>query len=495
MKAINVLSGFNGMGCIWYALDRNNIKVNKRYSVEIDKYANEANDAAYSDTIQLGDITNVKAKNLEKIDLFVGGSPCQGFSFAGKQLAFEDPRSKLFFEFVRLWNEIKAINPNAKFLLENVQMKKNELRIISEYMGVFPVNINSNLVSAQNRNRWYWTNIKTKQVGLFDEVYTDIPQPKDKGILLKDILQPESEINEKYYISNVAIARIIRKTYSHPKINPNKAGTLNTKNNSAQLSVDSGTTLVSDRGPSGQYIFSNHGKVGALSSRNGCAFDNAVIIGKDGNKKANQDKAGCLTGGGHSGGNHSDMDIICVSMVGRRIDENGVRKDNDKTIQTVQQLEPVQNENKTNCLTSVSKDNLIMQINPSKESGGKQPYQQNRIYHINGQMPALNAELGGRNNIAIACDYRKDEGLRIKTDGKTGTLLSRARNDESCGRLAIQNFKLRRLTPYECGKLQTFTDSELKVLLNSGISDTQLYKMLGNGWTVDVIAHILSFLK
>lgn len=176
MKPINVLSGFNGMGCIWYALDRNNIKVNKRYSVEIDKHANRANNSAYPDTIQLGDITKIKAKNLEKIDLFVGGSPCQGFSFAGKQLAFDDPRSKLFFEYVRLWNEIKVINPNAKFLLENVQMKKNELRIISEYMGVFPVNINSNLVSAQNRNRWYWTNIKTKKVGLFDEIYTDIPQ-------------------------------------------------------------------------------------------------------------------------------------------------------------------------------------------------------------------------------------------------------------------------------------------------------------------------------
>ena len=416
MEPINTLSTFNGMGCIWYALKRAGIPMGKCYSSEIDKYATQANDAAFNDTIQVGDVTKWREWNIDwsTIDLFVGGSPCQGFSFAGKQLNFEDPRSKLFFEFVAIWNHIKKHNPDAKFLLENVNMKKEHLRVISEYMGVFPVRINSNLVSAQNRDRWYWSNIRTKETGLFSELWTDIPQPKDKGILLKDILQPESEVDEKYYISNKALARIDRKNYSKPKINPDKAGTLNTKNNSGQLSIDSGTTLI--RG------IDTNGKAPTQRSSTGRCLDDKhnyqiIKIDKQGNKKADQSKAGCLTAGGNSGGNNSDMDIICVSMVGRKLDENGVRKDNDPNIKAVQQLEP-NTDNKTNCLTTVAKDNLL-------------------------------------------------------TDG----------------------YKLRRLTVRECGKLQTFTDAELDVLLNAGISDSQLYKMFGNGWTVDAIAHILSFMK
>ena len=138
MKPINTLSTFNGMGCIWYALKRANIPMGKCYSSEVDKYANQANDAAFKDTIQVGDVTKWREWDIDwsTIDLFVGGSPCQGFSFAGKQLNFEDPRSKLFFEYVAIWNHIKKHNPDAKFLLENVNMKKDHLRVISEYMGV-----------------------------------------------------------------------------------------------------------------------------------------------------------------------------------------------------------------------------------------------------------------------------------------------------------------------------------------------------------------------
>jgi site-specific DNA-cytosine methylase len=118
----------------------------------------------------LGSVLDVKGADLPKIDLLIGGSPCQGFSFAGKQLNFDDPRSKLFFEFVRLKEEL---NPKY-FLLENVKMKKESQDVISEYLGVEPVEINSALVSAQNRKRLYWTNIP------FD-------MPEDKGILLKDV--------------------------------------------------------------------------------------------------------------------------------------------------------------------------------------------------------------------------------------------------------------------------------------------------------------------
>jgi len=183
MKNINVVSAFNGMGCIWLALDRENIKVNKRYSIEIDKYANIVNNANYSDTIQLGDIRKVKGKELKKIDLLVGGSPCQGFSFAGKQLNFNDPRSKLFFDFIRLKDET---NPKY-FLLENVKMKQEPQDIISKMLGVEPIEINSDLVSAQNRKRLYWTNIP------------NVEQPKDKGVAWGDVREHGVEWGSMYY--------------------------------------------------------------------------------------------------------------------------------------------------------------------------------------------------------------------------------------------------------------------------------------------------------
>lgn len=184
---VNVLSTFNGMGCVWLALDRLGVKVDKRYSSEIDKYATIVNDANYPDTVQLGDVTKVRAADLEKIDLFVGGSPCQGFSFAGKQLNFDDERSKLFFEFARLWNETKEINPDAKFLLENVKMKKEYQDVISSYLGVEPIEINSALLSAQNRRRLYWTNIAY------------VEQPEDRGIVWGDVREHGIKWGPIYY--------------------------------------------------------------------------------------------------------------------------------------------------------------------------------------------------------------------------------------------------------------------------------------------------------
>jgi DNA-cytosine methyltransferase len=175
---INVLSLFDGMSCGRIALNKLDIPC-KYYASEIDKYAIKVSQANYPDTIQLGDVTQVywKDKKLHKhlqpkIDLLIGGSPCQGFSFAGKHLNFEDKRSKLFFEYVRLLNEVKP----KYFLLENVRMKKESEDIISQYLGVSPIAINSNTVSAQNRQRLYWTNIP-------------VSQPEDKGIKLKDILE------------------------------------------------------------------------------------------------------------------------------------------------------------------------------------------------------------------------------------------------------------------------------------------------------------------
>ena len=146
---MNVLSLFDGMSCGQLALQKTGIKVDQYYAAEIDKYAIQIAQKNFPNTIQLGDVTQVKAANLPTIDLLIGGSPCQGFSFAGKQLNFDDPRSALFFEFVRLLKECKP----KYFLLENVRMKKEYQNVITEYLGVEPILINSSLMSAQNRQR------------------------------------------------------------------------------------------------------------------------------------------------------------------------------------------------------------------------------------------------------------------------------------------------------------------------------------------------------
>ena len=181
-----VLSLFDGMSCGQIALNQLGIKVDKYYASEIDKWAIQVTQANYPDTVQLGDITKWREWDIDwaSIDLVYGGSPCQGFSFAGKQLAFDDPRSKLFFVFEDIVKHIMEQNPNAKFLLENVRMKKEYLDVITERMGVEPVKINSALVSAQNRVRYYWTNIG------------EIEQPEDRGILLKDIIE-DGDVDEQ----------------------------------------------------------------------------------------------------------------------------------------------------------------------------------------------------------------------------------------------------------------------------------------------------------
>lgn len=205
---MNILSLFDGMSCGQIALREIGVKVDKYFASEIDKHAIAQTQLNFPETIQLGSVTEVKATDLPPIDLLIGGSPCQGFSFAGKQLNFSDPRSVLFFEYVRILKEIREINPNVKFLLENVRMKRQFEAVISEQLGLQPVMINSALVSAQNRVRLYWTNIRTRKEGLFSELYTDIPQPKDKGVLLQDILEPN--VPERYYLSEKTVANMLK---------------------------------------------------------------------------------------------------------------------------------------------------------------------------------------------------------------------------------------------------------------------------------------------
>ena len=300
-KIGNVLSLFDGMSCGQIALNKLGIQYENFYASEIDKHAIKVTQHNFPNTIQIGDVTKIKGEDLPKIDLLIGGSPCQGFSFSGKGLNFEDPRSKLFFEFVRLIKETKP----RYFLLENVKMKKEYEQVITDYLGVEPIEINSSLVSAQNRVRLYWTNIPNVQ------------QPEDRGIGLTDILEDNEQINP------------------------------------------------------------------------------GAIRGRQLNKG---------------------------TILGRRLNSEGKREDYNMSIPITQCLEVrATNTNKSNCLTTVAKDNVLT------------------------TMPI------GRHPDAFN-----------------------------------QKLPFRYYTPKEYCRLQTVPDD----YFDGVASENQIRKMIGNGWTVDVIAHI-----
>lgn len=182
-KGINVLSLFDGISGGQQALQRAGIKVNKYFAAEIDKHAMKVTQDNFPKTTQLGSVLDVTAEKLPKIDLLIGGSPCQGFSMAGKRLNFDDPRSMLFWEYVRLLKELKP----TYFLLENVKMEEWCLDVISNALGVQPVLIDSATVCAQHRERYYWTNIPGRIV------------PKTKNIILADILEDIEIDDDRQY--------------------------------------------------------------------------------------------------------------------------------------------------------------------------------------------------------------------------------------------------------------------------------------------------------
>lgn len=208
---VNILSLFDGTSAGRLAAERAGLKVNKYYASEIDKYAIAVSKKNFPDIIQLGDVENCRDWDLDfgEIDLLFGGSPCQGFSIAGKQLNFSDPRSKLFFKYVEVLSRIREKNPKVLFLLENVKMKKEFQDIISGRLGVEPIEINSALVSAQNRKRLYWTNIP------------GVNQPADKGVLLKDIVHENTDSNfpiSKYIVPQTETLKIIEKEVERGKV-------------------------------------------------------------------------------------------------------------------------------------------------------------------------------------------------------------------------------------------------------------------------------------
>lgn len=361
----NILSLFDGCSGLQQALERANISYDNYYASEINAPAIKVTQHNFPNTIQLGDITKISGKDLPKIDLIGCGSPCQGFSFAGKMLNFNDPRSVLFFEAVRLLNECREKNPDILFLFENVRMKLEYELVFTKYLGVEPIFINSALVSAQNRQRLYWTNIGVIPSNLFGDLKTTIKPPKDKGLVIKDIL--EKEVDKKYYLSEAGLKR----------------ATEGLRNRTAN---------------------DNDNKTGALLATQG--------------KQAS--------------------DMLCVRTV--------------------------------------------MQINDSKESGGKQPYQQNRVYDVEGLNPALMAQLSTGSNFVA---YGESQDQRIFFEDSKMGCLSAGRGDTKT-KTVIGNI-VRRLTPIECERLQTTKDN-----YTACVADSHRYTMLGNGFTIDVIAHILS---
>ena len=364
---MNVLSLFDGMSCGQIALDRLGIKVDNYFASEIDKYAIQVTKDNYPQTKQIGDIcglqyedgalfhhqNNNPLKNggsyITNIDLIIGGSPCQGFSFAGKQLNFEDPRSKLFFEFVRLLKEIKP----KYFLLENVRMKKEYEQIITDHLGVDPIFINSALVSAQNRKRLYWTNIP------------NITEPKDKGITWGNVR--ERGVNtESYYYTEKAMQWL------------------------ARVSQKKNKTLT---------VHSDDDKMQMLEASHSKKYSNQRFFGIV-DLPENEQAIGAMRG---------------------RYLVDGKRQDGkQKTKGLTKQYIEFRYDGKTNALTTVTKDNVVV------------PF----------------------------------------------TLPNRIPADE---------FFFRYITPLECERLQTVPDN-----YTSCVSNTQRYRMLGNGWTVDVIAHIFN---
>ena len=385
---MNVLSLFDGMSCGQQALERAGIKVNNYYASEIDKYAIQVTMANYPNTIQLGSVINVNGYSLPKIDLLIGGSPCQSFSFAGKrkgmstkdeqeiltlehylQLKNEgyefEGQSYLFWEYMRLLNEVKP----KYFLLENVMMGEKWEKILSKAIGVNAIEINSALVSAQNRRRLYWTNIGLEPNGLFGDLESIILQPKDKGILLKDIL--ESEVGEKYFLSEKAIDRFAR---------------------------SEGGDKCLDNDNKSMCLISGYYKQGR---------DNQLIV-------HNTMPRSSTTGKGGTG------------LLSR-------------------------NDGKTYCL-----------------------------------------DTGNTNAVEIVATIKhKYNGDVVEnTSGKVGTITQHmSRSGMTNGFKAVINNSIRRLTPTECERLQTVKDN-----YTAHVSDSQRYKMLGNGWTIDVITHILNYI-
>jgi len=218
---MNVLSLFDGMSCGQIALEKAGIKVNKYYASEIKKHAIECTNFNYPNTIQLGDINKINGKELDKIDLLIGGSPCQDFSRANKERkGLKGEKSSLFFEFLRLLNECKP----KYFILENVIMSDYNYWFICNELNCEPVRICGSLVSGALRDRLYWTNIPPYSYDLTGRIISNIPQPKDKKIYLQNILDSGKVKKRKHNCFNTKTGLTKNATQKYLKHRDNTTG-------------------------------------------------------------------------------------------------------------------------------------------------------------------------------------------------------------------------------------------------------------------------------
>ena len=550
---MNVLSLFDGMSCTQIALKNLGIKVDRYYASEIDKYAIKVARENFPETIHLGDIKDITGSDfIYDIDLIVAGSPCQGFSFAGKQLAFDDPRSALFFEFVRLLRELEP----KYFLLENVRMKKEHMDVISQQVsdiypecnngslfGIEPIKINSALVSAQSRNRLYWTNIP------------NIKQPKDLGIVLRDILEPSEEWGERpQYLKNEFAGR---ERGNLVKDIDEKSNCLNATMYKGQIS-----TYVKKRADEDlKKMTTKDGKAFVLTaSYQGAASWNSIerkqrtmvptydtpkkvvmnieevkvrkhevdIKGLQSLLRSMKKQSGKTN---KQIATETDMPITKVEHWFRTDTSFAIPSDDvwfnlknilgietddfDKQIMEFEYKDGVyetkqrvySEDGKSPTLTSSNKEQYIETYDKPKQVGTATDIKGydiiKLVYSENGKSPTLTTMGGGHREPkvvvkggALRARSKNKEGknvewketkpqqmLELRKDDKSNSLTSSTKDS-----LAVKEEELtwRKLTPLECERLQTVPDNYTAV-----VSNTQRYKMLGNGFTVKVIEHIL----
>ena len=469
-QPINVVSLFDGMACGRIALDRLGIPVGQYLASEIDKYAMKVARDNWLDIEHIGDVSKVNADDLPHTDLLIGGSPCQGFSFAGKQLNFDDPRSALFFEFVRLKKELEP----TYFLLENVKMKKEYQDIISKYMGCEPIMINSALVSAQNRKRLYWTNIP------------GVTQPEDKGILLRDIVHEHVDeliqvdsfnVNpsgkgmnglvyciskdksntsttnkgegQKVAVCTSAVPVHIEagpETDSHIKWFKKNAEERFKKKYSA-LDPDKAITMTARQYANwnGNYVMEELSKYAVPFDKTLALIDKGIARGKIGVIKNGTDKT-------------KQVYFIHGSEVVLRVPEATVKGYTD--------IEPFNGVD----LSHLGSDSR-------RGRRGRSMAQKSNCLTLNSALRVFGCTAPDRLN-------KNQNGQRFNEGKKFYTLTAQDRHG-----VLIEGY-IRKLTPIECERLQTVPDH-----YTACVSNAQRYKMLGNGWTVDVITHILKNMK
>jgi DNA-cytosine methyltransferase len=528
---MKVLSLFDGMSCGRIALDRLGIEVDTYYASEIDKYAIAVAKENYPDTIHVGDINQLDPKDFQDIDLILAGSPCQGFSFAGKQLAFDDPRSALFFEFIRL---LKAIKPKY-FLLENVRMKQQYIDVITQQVSecypdhegndlfdskIEPILINSALLSAQSRQRLYWTNIPR------------ITQPEDRGIVLKDVL--EDDVEEHY----LAGKNLLENYQGGNQLNPNyksQANTIHDKNKK------SGVICAGTHGYANGYVETKPIKVGMnieevkvrkhevdVPGLQKCILSHYQKSTKDKRQIAQElnDKYSTVEHYFRKLGSEffsipsedhwpqlKKILNIKTTKFDKQIMEFEYR---DGVFETKQRV--YSDQGKAPTLTASNKEQMI-ETKPKQvgvASNIKEHDILKRVYSPEGKSPTLNTMGGDNREPKVAVENRivvdlerkrlilaeaNEKGYTIIEDGdcfdinypnsktRRGRKMKYKCNALTPSAQEYMHFKdltWRKLTPLECERLQTVPDN-----YTASVSNTQRYKMLGNGWTVEVICHIL----